>query len=248
MTRSVQNQLGADPAVVVDIAEKIADGDLSVAFEGVGKTETGVLLAMKQMTAKLNEVLNETSKLNTLVQAGRLDVRGDVEAFSGGWRDLVVGVNNIIDAFVAPILMTGASLDRISRGDIPDLITEKYQGDFNTIKANLNTLISTMNQITGLAENIAAGNLSVEVQTRSDQDRLMQALNVMVQNLNEATLAAKEMAAGNLAVKVQERSDDDILMQALNAMIQRFNGIVTDVRTAADNMASGSQGMSSSST
>ena len=71
------------------------------------------------------------------------------------------------------------------KGDIPPKITDNYNGDFNEIKNNLNVLIEAMNEITGVAEEIADGNLMVDVRERSEQDKLMQALVQMVERLTE---------------------------------------------------------------
>jgi methyl-accepting chemotaxis protein len=49
------------------------------------------------------------------------------------------------------------ALARISKGEIPDKITVEYQGDFNTLKENLNLLIDAMNDITGLAQETSHG-------------------------------------------------------------------------------------------
>ena len=53
-------------------------------------------------------------------------------------------------------------------------------GDFNEIKNNLNVLIDSTNEVTCLAEEIAGGNLMVDVRMRSQQDKFMQALDSMV--------------------------------------------------------------------
>ena len=52
---------------------------------------------------KIRDVLHETDILIQAVQEGKLHVRGHAEKFGGGWRELVVGLNNVIDAFVEPI-------------------------------------------------------------------------------------------------------------------------------------------------
>ena len=81
--------------------------------------------------------MKELDNLIQAVQAGKLEIRGDAEAFSGSWCDLVVGINSVIEAFVKPISTTATYIDRVSQGDIPDTITETYQGDFDAIKQNL---------------------------------------------------------------------------------------------------------------
>ena len=90
------------------------------------------------------------------------------------------GVNNTLDALITPLNVSADYVDRISKGDIPPKITDVYNGDFNTIKENLNLLIEAMHTVTAAAEEIAHGNLTVRIQERSDQDKLMQALASMV--------------------------------------------------------------------
>jgi len=55
---------------------------------------------------------------------------------------------------------------------------------------------------------------------------------------------AKEIADGNLMIKVTPRSAQDELMIALAAMVEKLNRVVSDVKSAADNVAAGSREMS----
>ncbi|MFQ5699492.1 MAG: protoglobin domain-containing protein, partial [Myxococcota bacterium] len=64
----------------------------------------------EQACLAINQLIEE-------VRNGKLDARGDADAFDGGWRELVGGVNDLIDAFVAPINVTAEYVDRISKGD-----------------------------------------------------------------------------------------------------------------------------------
>ncbi|GAK61389.1 methyl-accepting chemotaxis sensory transducer [Candidatus Vecturithrix granuli] len=146
----------------------------------------------------MRNLLDETRELILAVQAGKLSHRAQTSYFIGDWRELVVGMNNVLDAFVTPISMTADALDRISKGDIPAPIAEQYQGDFNEIKHNLNMLIDAMNAITQLAEQMAAGNLTMSVTERSEHDTLMRALNAMIRKLHEIVINVK-IAADNLA-------------------------------------------------
>ena len=160
----------------------------------------------------LGQVLTETNGLIQAVQAGRLTARGNAAAFAGDWRELVLGVNHVIDAFVTPFNVTAAYLDRIARGDLPEKITAAYPGDFNAIKQNLNMVIEAMLAMTHLAEAMAAGNLTVTVPERSEQDRLMQALNTMLSRLNAVVVhvkaSADHVAAGSqgMSSRAQEMS------------------------------------------
>ena len=153
----------------------------------------------------IRNVLQEITTLSQAIQDGKLETRGDVSAFGGGWRELVVGLNNVIEAFVQPITVTASTIERVAKGDIPEQITTEYRGDFNAIKTNLNTLIRATAEITHLAEAMAAGDLMGEVRERSEQDTLMQALNMMGQKLREIVAQIKS-AANNVAISSQQMS------------------------------------------
>ncbi|MDR3540355.1 MAG: MCP four helix bundle domain-containing protein, partial [Desulfosporosinus sp.] len=113
----------------VNVAEKIAAGDLSVIIKVKSdKDLLGKKLVEMQDTVKA--LLSETDKLIVATQEGKLDTRGNAKAFAGGWGTLVGGVNDLIDAFVGPINVTAEYVDRISKGDIPPKITDNYNGDF----------------------------------------------------------------------------------------------------------------------
>ncbi|GBC60847.1 methyl-accepting chemotaxis sensory transducer [Desulfonema ishimotonii] len=164
----------------VRFTRSLAAGDFDADIDIEQKDEAGILAnALKDMKGHISRVLKETDDLSRAIRQGRLDTRGNAETFSGTWRELVAGVNDVIDAFVTPINMTAETIDRIAKGDIPEKITEAYQGDFNTIRDNLNLLIEAMNEVTLLAEGIAEGSLDKEVRERSEADKLVRALNYM---------------------------------------------------------------------
>jgi methyl-accepting chemotaxis protein len=154
----------------------------------------------------MNSLLKEVDGLTQAVQEGKLDTRGTTETFAGDWCDLVVGINNVINAFVVPITITAEYINRIAKGDIPNKITAEYKGEFNDIKQNLNGLIETTQEITRLAEAMAAGNLTIRANERSDRDTLIQALNVMITRLNEVIITVKStadtVASGSREIRV----------------------------------------------
>jgi methyl-accepting chemotaxis protein len=96
-------------------------------------------------------------------------------------------------------------VDRISKGDIPPKISDSYNGDFNEIKNNLNVLVQAMNDVADIAEKIAQGDLTVRVQKRSDQDKLMIAIQDMVEKLSDIVQEVKS-SADNVAAGSEQMS------------------------------------------
>jgi hypothetical protein len=133
--------------------------------------------AINNIAVVLQSLQKELARLTDASNAGQLTERGKHDQFRGAYAEIVRGVNSILDAVITPLKFTAGYIDRISKGDIPSQITDTYHGDFNLIKDNLNTLIVAMNDITAAAEEIANGNLTVNIRERSPQDKLMQALS-----------------------------------------------------------------------
>jgi methyl-accepting chemotaxis protein len=185
-------------------AEKVAQGDLSVRVSP--KSDRDVM--GKNLSAMIATITGLTQEMDLLiqgVQGGKLEVRGHAERYHGAWGELVTGINRLVEAFVQPIKVTANYVDRISKGDIPDKITDTYYGDFNETKNNLNLLIDAMNNATDLAREIAQGNLLLQVKERSSNDGLMQALSAMVKNLTKVVADVKS-AADNVTAGSQELS------------------------------------------
>ena len=153
---------------------------------------------MKQAINNVGTVLQglnkELARLTDASKEGKLAERGNYDQFQGAYAGIVRGVNAILDAVITPLNVSANYVDRISKGDIPPQITDTYQGEFNTIKNNLNTLIVAMNDITRAAEEIAQGNLTVTLRERSAQDKLMQALAAMVAGLTRTVTDIRSIA------------------------------------------------------
>ncbi len=131
----------------VQIAGQIARGDLMQRENSSSHDELSG--AFEQVRSTVESITGQTSRLVEAVREGDLSVRGQADEFEGTWRQLVDGINHLVEAFVQPIQMSSHYIDRISQGDIPPLIEEEFKGDFDQTKRSLNSCIETM---TGLLQ------------------------------------------------------------------------------------------------
>ena len=181
----------------------------------------------------------------TLVKAaveGKLATRADASKHQGDYRKIVQGVNDTLDAVIGPLNFSAKYVELISKGDIPPQITDTYNGDFNLIKNNLNTLIVAMNEITSAAEEISNGNLTVDIRERSQQDKLMQALSAMVAGLTR-TVSDIRSIAGEVAAASQSISTASIQVSkgasaqaaAAEEASSSMEEMVSNIKQNADN-------------
>ena len=189
----------------------------------------------------IGALVDDANMLAKAAVEGRLATRADATKHQGDYRKIVQGVNDTLDSVIGPLNVAAEYVDRISKGDMPSKITDNYNGDFNEIKVNLNVLIDAMNTVTNAAEQIALGNLSIEVRERSPQDQLMQALTRMVTTLRELARTAERIADGDLAVNVKPASENDAIGNAFVTMVTNLRKIVGNVSAGSDSIATASQ-------
>ena len=189
----------------------------------------------------MNGLLTETGTLIKATQDGKLQTRGNAEAFPGGWGKLVGGVNNLIEAFVRPINVTAEYVDQISKGNIPAKITDTYNGDFNEIKNNLNNCIDVMNGLLTETDALIKATQEGKLQTRGNADafpggwgKLVGGVNNLVEAfvrpINVTAEYVDQISKGNIPAKITDTYNGDFneIKNNLNACIDVMNGLLTE--------------------
>lgn len=133
----------------------------------------------------ISSLVLETKKLVKAAVDGQLSARGKPEAINFEFREIVVGINETLDAVIHPLNTAAEYISRIAKGDIPEPITAQFNGDFNTIKNNINLLVTSTNEIIEKTRLIAEGDLRINLKKRSENDELMIALINMVEKIHE---------------------------------------------------------------
>ena len=85
-------------------------------------------------------VLREIKRLQVASQEGRLSDRGDASRFSGAQREMVEGINAMLDAILLPIGEGNRVLAQIADGKIDEQITATYKGDHEKMKLAVNNV------------------------------------------------------------------------------------------------------------
>jgi len=163
----------------------------------------------------VNNLVEDAVMLSEAGVYGRLDTRADATRHEGDFRKVISGVNDTLDAVIGPLNVSAEYIERISRGDIPELITDDYNGDFNEIKNNLNTCIIAVNSLVEdtvmLSEAAVAGKLNTRAEATSHEGDFRKivsgvngTLDAVIGPLNEAIRVSNEFSNGNFRARVDE--------------------------------------------
>jgi methyl-accepting chemotaxis protein len=240
------NSVRARIAHVIGSLKKVSQGDLNDLpdYIKIGRRSEADELtpSVTGMMESINALVVDARTLSEAAVEGKLSTRADASKHQGDFRKVIEGVNDTLDAVVKPLTAAADDVARISKGDIPDIISTSYNGDFNTLKVNINALITAMNDITAAAEEIANGNLTVKLKERSEKDTLMQALTAMVDGLTrtvgdirsiagEVSAAAQAISTASIQVSKGASSQAASAEEASSSMEQ----MVSNIKQNADN-------------
>jgi len=217
------------------VLDRMAAGELKARVVNDYKGDYNVLKkACNELGDQLQGVQKVLEDLKAAAVEGKLDARGDASQFKGEIAGMVTGLNEVLDAVIGPLNVTAEYVDRISKGDVPEKITDEYKGDFNEIKNNINLLIDSTNDMTELCQKIASGDLTVTVSKRSEHDQIMIAFEQMVKNLTE------------IAANIQTASDQVATgSQQISSSSQQMSQGATEQSSSVEEVSSSMEQMNS---
>lgn len=223
-----------------DAAKQLAAGDSNIKKTNYhAKDEAGELLeSFRDILNAIQKLVGDTNMLTEAAVAGQLSTRADASKHQGDYKKIVEGINNTLDAVIAPVNEASAVLEQMAKGNLNVNVAGDYRGDHAVIKNALNDTINTINgyigEISDVLGEMAEGNLNVGITSeyKGDFIRLKESINGIVSSLNELmsdiNLAAQQVAAGTSQVSDGSQTISQGATEQA-ASIEEFTATVTQI-------------------
>ncbi|MEA2490171.1 MAG: methyl-accepting chemotaxis protein [Acidobacteriota bacterium] len=184
-----------------DVLQLIADGKID---QAKAKYVTDYLPVRQQQEAVIGEMETATQRLAQQAYASAVD-RYDMArtlTYILLLALVIIGVTLsvlIAGSIARPIVRMSQSATRAAMGDIRDRLTFDDRGDeLGELSRAMNGMYGYLQSMAGVADRMAAGDMTVDVQPRSANDSFGIAFNAMLRKL-AATLGEVRSAASSLA-------------------------------------------------
>lgn len=247
--------------VTAEYVNRISKGDMppKIADEYKGDFNE-IKNNLNQCIDAVQKLINDANMLAKAAVEGKLNTRADASVHNGDFRRIVEGVNNTLDAVIGPLNIAAKYVAEISNGNIPEKITDSYNGDFNNIKNNLNQCIDAVKELVQDANFLSTAAIEGKLDTRADAEKhkgdfkkivegVNNTLDAVLLPVNEARGILEEMATGNFNIEMlgNYKGDHAILKNALNSTITSINEVLGQVKTTVDQVNSGSSQVAAAS-
>lgn len=187
-------------------------------------------------------IYNVVKQLSDAMIAGQLDFRGDASGLKGRDAETVLLINGMIDALVAPMRLAGNALEEIAHGKLPPFVIDDYQGEFHSIKQNINTLLAILYGMHGETEHLVNSISQGKLKTRgNDWDYegiwmeliggINKALDAVIAPVNEAGAVLDRLAHYDLKARMdgRYRGDHAAIRKAMNATAESLHEAISQV-------------------
>ena len=182
--RNVQSEkVKAAKAIAEGSFEKVTPASEKDVLAHAFNTEINTMQYLREETAKLIEANNR----------GDLSIRGDVNKFSGGWREFITGMNSIVEAIIAPINEASVVLDKMAKGDFTKRMEGDYKGDYEIIKNNVNKVVDSLNQLLGQVTESTSELATAASQISSSTEEMAAGASEQTSQTEEIASSVEEM-------------------------------------------------------
>ncbi|MCP4501636.1 MAG: PAS domain-containing protein [Deltaproteobacteria bacterium] len=182
--------------VILEAVQQAVRGDFSVELPDFGDDTVGKLAkGVSGMVGSVKSVVGEIQGLISAAQDGRLSHRADASGFDGGFKDVVQGVNDTVEALLAPVTESQQVLEQIANYDLRARVTTDFSGDHNLLKNSLNESGEVLHGAIAQVNEAVGQIMSASDQiARSSQDVADGASN-QASSLEETSSSLEEMSS-----------------------------------------------------
>ena len=139
----------------------------------------------KKIAQSIDRVLLEVCRLRDSITDGNLNARIDDTLIDTAFRPIITKYNETLNAVVLPLQSTAVYLESISKGVMPQIITEQYNGDFNVIKVNLNNCITSINALIDETVQLTNGASNGDISSRANSSKHQGDFKKILEGLND---------------------------------------------------------------
>jgi len=187
--------LGGEPIYAAELMKKISTGDLSMDVQTKRGDDHSMLYAVKEMVAKLKQVIDGQRQVVAAANSGRFDERVALTGLQGFQKEMGEGLNQLVTTTGAAIADVVRVMGAMSEGDLTKTIDKPYEGAFGELKEYTNNTVSKLAQVVTEVNGSAEALASASEEVSATAQALSQAASEQAAGVEETSASLEQMTA-----------------------------------------------------
>ena len=134
-----------DMLSVIKVLGSINDGDFTAKIPLLPGKKVVLNNTVDELMLHLRQVNDEIgAMINAAAIKGQLSYRIDEGKHRGGWREIMLGLNNFVTAVDAPLAEIKTVMNRVASAKFDTTVSGEYAGDFLSMKDAVNEVIESL--------------------------------------------------------------------------------------------------------
>jgi len=245
VTRSVTRQMGGEPAYAVEVARRVAQGDLASSIATKAKDDSSLLHAMRNMVERLAQVVGDVRTSAAALSGASGQVSSTAQVLSQGTGEQAASVEETtssLEQMSASIAQNAENSRQTEQMAVMGARDAEETG--RAVRESVAAMSAIADKITIVEEiayqtNLLALNAAIEAARAGEHGKGFAVVAAEVRKLAErAQKAAAEIGAlATSSVKVADRSGQ--LLDKLVPAIKKTADLVQEVAAASQEQSSG---------
>ncbi|MCH6483535.1 methyl-accepting chemotaxis protein [Pseudoxanthomonas sp. LH2527] len=238
---------------LVQLMQCYAVGDLSADMDRLPGEKAVITETMDACKSNLSAINGDIKRLAAAAAAGDFSQRGDADRYQYDFRDMIEGLNQLMETTDGNLAEVSELLKAIARGDLTARMEGDFRGVFATMRDDADATVAQLTDIVGgiqdasgsintAAGEIAAGNLDLSRRTEQQAANLeetaasMEELTSTVRQNAESAREANQLAMGAASVALQ---GGEVVGKVVATMsdIQQSSRRIADIISVIDGIA-----------
>jgi len=226
-----------DQRTALDCIEAFGAGKMDAPLAPFPGKKVFINTTIEKVRSNIRALIDDTNKLVDAAVEGELNVRADETVHQGDFREIVAGLNSVMNAFAEPIDEITIIMQALEQGDLTQTLqSTAYRGRIkdlqNSINATLTQLNKTIQEVLQSAAKLGTASSSLNSTSR----RLSQSTLDQAANVEETTASIEEMS-GSIDKNAKNAQTTETIAQQLTVEAEKGSEAVERTITAMKKIA-----------
>ncbi|MCH6483546.1 methyl-accepting chemotaxis protein [Pseudoxanthomonas sp. LH2527] len=177
------------------IMQRYSVGDLSLDMPKLPGEKANLTETMDATKANLSAINGEIKRLAMSASAGDFSQRGDVDKYQYDFRDMIDGLNQLMETTDGNLAEVSELLKAIARGDLTARMEGDFHGVFATMRDDADATVAQLTDIVGRIQDASSSINTAAGEIASGNSDLSRRTEQQAANLEETAASMEELTS-----------------------------------------------------